>query len=75
MAPAVDEDVSHHAVAALAGEALLVVGLLRRGLVALHRQVVVGHLQLLVGGLGVELERLAWRKRKEVAGITTRMRL
>lgn len=56
---AVDVDVSHHTVAALAGEAVLTVAFLRRGLVSLHRQVVMGHLQLLVGRFGIQLERLA----------------
>lgn len=64
MAAAVDVDVPHHAVAVLAGEALLAVALLGRGFVALHRQVVVGHLQLLVGRLGVQFEGLAlWRRK------------
>lgn len=65
MAAAVDEDVAHHAVAALAGETLLAVGLLGRGLVPLHRQVVMGDLQLLVSRFGVQLERLAWCKGRE----------
>lgn len=63
MATAVDEDVPHHAVAALAGEAILAVALLGRGFVPLHRQVIVGHLQLLVGRFGIQLERLAWGRR------------
>ena len=65
VASAVDVNVADDAVATLAGEALLAVSLLRCRLVALHRQVVMGDLQLLVGGLGVQLERLAWTKRTE----------
>lgn len=60
MASAVDVDVAHNAVAALAAEALLAVALLGRGLIPLHRQVVVGDLQLLVGRFGVQFERLAF---------------
>lgn len=59
MASAVDVDVGDDAVAALAGEAVLAVALLRRALVTFHRQVVVGNLQLPVGRLGIELEGLA----------------
>lgn len=65
MTPAVDEDVSHHAVAALAGEAVLAVAFLGRAFIPLHRQVVVGHLQLLVSRLGVQLERLTWQMREK----------
>lgn len=63
MTAAVDVDVSHHAVAALAGETLLAVAFLGRGFVPLHCQVIVGHLQLLVGRFGIQFERLAWQKR------------
>lgn len=63
VAPAVDVDVPHHAVAVLAGEAVLAVALLGRGFVALHRQVIVGHLQLLVSGFGVQLERLTYKNK------------
>lgn len=66
MAAAVDVDVAHHAVAALAGEALLAVAFLGRGFVPLHRQVIVEHLQLLVGRFGVQLEWLAWSRRKKL---------
>lgn len=59
MTAAVDVDVSHHAVAALAAETLLVVALLGRGFVSLHCQVIVGHLQLLVGGFGIQFKWLA----------------
>lgn len=59
VAPTVDVDVPHHAVAALAGEALLAVALLGRGLVPLHRKVVVGDLELLVGRFGIQFEWLA----------------
>ncbi len=60
MTTTVDVDVSHHAVATLAGETLLAVAFLGRGFVPLHCQVIVGHLQLLVRRFGVQLERLAW---------------
>lgn len=69
MASAVDVDVGHNTVAALAAEALLAVALLGRGLIPLHRQVVVGDLQLLVGRFGVQFERLAffdgWKRREK----------
>ena len=55
---AVDEHVASHAVAPLSGEALRRVALLRGRLVALHGQVVAGHLQLAVRGLGIQLKRL-----------------
>lgn len=60
MAPAVDVDVANNTIAALAAEALLAVALLGRGLIPLHRQVVVGDLQLLVGRFGVQFEWLAF---------------
>ena len=59
VAATVDVDVARHAVVALAGEAVLALGLLGGRLLALHCQVVVGHLQLAVGRLRVQLERLA----------------
>lgn len=58
MTTTINEDISHHAVAALAGETLLAVAFLGGGFIPLHCQVVVGHLQLLVGGFGIQLERL-----------------
>lgn len=48
MAPAVNVDVSRHAVAAVARESVLTVALFGRRLVPLHRQVVVRHPQLSV---------------------------
>lgn len=60
MTPAVDIDVSHHAVAALAGEPVLAVAFLGCGFIPLHCQVIVRHLQLFVSRLRVQLERLAW---------------
>ena len=48
MAAAVNEDVSCDTVAAMGGEFVLAVALLGRRLVPLHRQVVMGHPQLLV---------------------------
>lgn len=65
MTATVNVDVSHHTIAALAGEAVLAVAFFGRGFVPLHCQVVVGHLQLLVGRLGVQLERLAWWRRRK----------
>lgn len=65
VAPAVDVHIPCDAVAALAGEAVLSVALLGQRLISLHCQVVMGDLQLLVGGLGVQLEWLAWTKRTE----------
>lgn len=62
MTATVDVDVSHHAVAALAGEALLAVAFLGCGFIPLHCQVIVGHLQLLVGRFGVQFKWLAWDK-------------
>lgn len=64
MAAAVYVDVSHHTIAALAAETLLAVALLGRGFVSLHCQVVVGHLQLLVGRFGIQFEWLALKKRR-----------
>lgn len=67
MAPAVNVDVSHHAVAAVAGEPVLTVALFGRRLVPLHRQVVVGHPQLSVSRLWVQPKRLTfWEKKKKV---------
>lgn len=62
MAAAVDEDVSGGAVGARSAESLGGVALLQGALVLLHGQAVVGQAQLLVGRLGVQLERLTWRK-------------
>lgn len=67
MAPAVNVDVSQHAVAAVAGEPVLTVALFGRRLVPLHRQVVVGHPQLSVSRLWVQPKRLTfWKKKKKV---------
>lgn len=65
MTTTVDIDISHHTIAALAGEPLLAVAFLGRGFITLHRQVIMGHLQLLVSRFGVQLERLAWEKRRK----------
>lgn len=62
MAPTIDVDVSHHAVAAVAGESVLTVTLFGRRLVPLHCQVVVGHPQLSVSRLWVQPERLTFEK-------------
>lgn len=63
MAPAVDVDVSRHAVAAVARESVLTVALFGRRLVPLHRQVVVRHPQLSVSWLWVQPERLTFEKK------------
>ena len=59
MTATVDVDIPHHAIAVLAAETLLAVAFLGRGFVPLHCQVVVGHLELLVGRFRIQLERLA----------------
>lgn len=62
MAAAVDVDVSCDAVAALVHEGpLLIVALLGRRLVPLHCQVVMGHFQLPMRRLWVQLERLTYK--------------
>lgn len=58
MAAAVDVDVSHDAVAAVAGEALLTVALFGRRLISLHRQIVVRQPQFPVRRLWIQLEGL-----------------
>lgn len=63
MAPAVDVDVSHHAVAAVAGEPVLTVALFGRRLVPLHRQIVVRHPQFSVSWLWVQPEWLTFEKK------------
>ena len=63
MAAAVDVDVSCDSVAAVAGEAVLTVALLGQRLVPLHCQVVVGHPQLPVSGLCVQLEGLTLKRK------------
>lgn len=63
VAAAVDVDVSHDAIAAVAGESLLTVALLGRRLVSLHCQVVVGQPQLPVRRLWIQLERLTLKTR------------
>lgn len=62
MAPTVDVDISHHAIAAVAGESVLTVALFGWRLVPLHRQVVVGHPQLSVSRLWVQPEWLTFEK-------------
>ena len=62
MAPTVDVDISHHAVAAVAGESVLTVALFGRCLVPFHRQVVVGDPQLSVSRLRVQSKRLTFGK-------------
>lgn len=51
MASTVDVDVSCDTVAAVAGEAILTVTLLRQTLISLNRQVIVGYPQLAVSRL------------------------
>lgn len=58
VAAAVDVDVPHDAVAAVAGEALLTVALLGRRLISLHRQIVVRQPQFPVRRLWIQLEWL-----------------
>lgn len=60
VAAAVDEDVPGSAVGPRAAEALWSVALLKRALILLHGQTVIGQTQLLVGRLGVQFEGLAW---------------
>lgn len=64
MAPAVNVDVAHNTIAALAAESLLAVTFLGCGLISLHRQIVMGDLQLLVGRFGVQFEWLAYLNRR-----------
>lgn len=58
MASTVYVDIGSDSVATLAAELLLAMAFLRRRLVSLDRQIVMGDLHLPVSGLGVELERL-----------------
>lgn len=51
--PTVNIDISHHTIAALAGETVLAVAFLRCGFIPLHREVIVWHLQLLMSWFGV----------------------
>lgn len=64
VATAVNEDVTGGAVGARTAEALGGVALLQRALVLLHGQAVVGQPQLFVSRLWVQLERLAWKRKK-----------
>lgn len=64
VATAVDEDVTGGAVRAGSTEALGGVALLQRALVLLHGQTVIRQTQLFMGCLRVQLERLAWKKKK-----------
>lgn len=65
MAAAVDVDVPCDPVAAVAGEAVLTVALLGRRLVPLYCQIVMGHPELSVSWLWVQLKWLTLKKEKK----------
>lgn len=58
MASTINVDVSHHTIAALAGESILAVAFFGCGFISLDCQVVMGNLEFLMGRFGVQLEWL-----------------